>query len=145
MQDLDSIPNRVDKLKRFMLNFIEGRRSVPGGCRLLNTAIDADDGNPVLRKRARKALHQWQDLLSEIVTAGIKRKEIRNGVNPKKVVRLIVGSLEGALMIRQLERDREALLDAQSHLHHHLHPQVRLSAPDTNSPPPQLPTTPPHH
>src|SRR5260370_23693803 len=132
MQDLDSIPNSVDKLKRFMLNFIEGRRSVPGGCPLLNTAIDADDGNPVLRKRARKALHQWQDLLSEIVTAGIKRKEIRNGVNPKKLVRLIVGSLEGALRVRQLERDREALLETQSHLENYLDSEVRLSAREKN-------------
>ena len=29
--------------------------SAPGGCPLLNTAIAADDGSPVLRKRARKA------------------------------------------------------------------------------------------
>jgi len=130
MQDLDSIPNSVDKLKRFMTNFIERRSSVPGGCPLLNTAIDADDGNAVLRDRARKALHQWQDLLSEIVRVGIKGKEIRNGVNPKKLVTLIVGSLEGALMISRLERDREALLETQSHLESYLDSEVRLSARD---------------
>jgi len=132
MRDLDSIPNSVNKLKRFMSNFVEWRSSVPGGCPLLNTAIDADDGNPVLRKRARKALHQWQDLLSEIVRAGIKRKEIRNGVNPKKLVTLIVGSLEGALMISRLERDREALLETQSHLESYLDSDVRLSARNKN-------------
>ncbi len=126
MQDLDSIPNSVDKLKRFISNFVDGGSSVPGGCPLLNTAIDADDGNPILRKRARKALQQWQDLLSEIVRAGIKRKEIREGVNPKKLVRLIVGSLEGALMISRLERDREALLDTRSHLERYLDSEVRL-------------------
>jgi TetR/AcrR family transcriptional repressor of nem operon len=128
MQDLDSIPNSVDKLKRFISNFTEWRSSVPGGCPLLNTAIAADDGSPVLRKRARKALHQWQDLLSEIVRAGIKRKEIRNGVNPRKLVTLIVGSLEGALMISRLDRDREALLETKSHLESYLDSKVRLSA-----------------
>ena len=126
MRDLDSIPNSVNKLKRFIMNFVERRSSVPGGCPLLNTAIDADDGNAVLRDRARKALHQWQDLLSEIVRVGIKGKEIRNGVNPKKLVRLIVGSLEGALMISRLERNRNALLEAQSRLESYLESEIRL-------------------
>jgi len=126
MRGLDSIPNGVDKLKRFISNFIDRRPSVPGGCPLLNTAIDADDGNSILRERARKALHQWQDLLSEIVRTGIKRKEIRNGVDPKRLVTLIVGSLEGALMISRLERNREALLETQSHLERYLDSEVRL-------------------
>jgi len=127
MQDLDSIPNSVDKLKRFMTNFIERRPSVPGGCPLLNTAIDADDGNPILRERARKALHQWQDRLSEIVRVGLKKREIRSGVDPKKLVTLIIGSLEGALMVSRLERNREALLDTQAHLESYLDSEVRLS------------------
>jgi TetR/AcrR family transcriptional repressor of nem operon len=128
MQDLDSIPNSVDKLKRFMKNFIERRPAVPGGCPLLNTAIEADDGNPILRERARKALRQWQDRLAEIVKAGVQRREIRSGIDPKKLVTLIIGSLEGALMISRLERDRDALLETQSHLENYLDSEVRLPA-----------------
>ncbi len=47
------------------------------------TAIDADDGNPVLRERARKALREWRDLLSLIISTGVERKEIRRGVDAK--------------------------------------------------------------
>jgi len=126
MQDLDSIPNSVDKLKRFITNFVERRSSVPGGCPLLNTAIDADDGNPVLRERARKALHQWQDRLSHIVKTGLKLKEIRSGVDPRRLATLIIGSLEGALMISRLERNRDALLEAESHLESYLESEVKL-------------------
>jgi TetR/AcrR family transcriptional repressor of nem operon len=125
MHDLDSVANSVDKLKRFMSNFIERRPSVPGGCPLLNTAIEADDGNPILRERARKAFRQWQDRLSEIIRTGLKRKEIRSGVDPKKLATLIIASLEGALMISRLERDRDALLATQSHLESYLESQVR--------------------
>src|SRR6266404_7078605 len=57
---IDGISNHVDKLKQFIANFVERRPSVPGGCPLLNTAIDTDDGNPVLRERARKALRGWR-------------------------------------------------------------------------------------
>jgi TetR/AcrR family transcriptional repressor of nem operon len=53
MHDLDVIPDRVDRLKRFVANFIERRPSIPGGCPLLNTATDADDGNSVLRAHER--------------------------------------------------------------------------------------------
>src|SRR6202050_3595 len=47
------IPNTIVRLKQFVRNF-HLRRSelVPGGCPLLNTAIDSDDGNPQLRARA---------------------------------------------------------------------------------------------
>src|SRR5579871_588701 len=43
MHDLDVIPNSVDKLKEYVSNFVERRSPVPGGCPLLNAAIDYDD------------------------------------------------------------------------------------------------------
>ena len=127
MHDLDRISNSVDKLKQFIANFIDRRPSVPGGCPLLNTAIDADDGNPILRDRARKGLHDWRDRLRSIVDTGIKRGEIRQGVDAKAVATLIISSLEGALVINRLERNREALVGAQSHLERYLETEVRLS------------------
>ena len=125
---LDAVPNSVDRLKQFVANFVERRSSVPGGCPLLNTAIDADDGNPQLRGRARKALREWRDLLSSVIRAGIERKEIRRDVDARNLATLIISSLEGALMISRLERDREALLAAQSYLERYLETEVRAAA-----------------
>jgi TetR/AcrR family transcriptional repressor of nem operon len=83
MRDLDAVPNSVDRLKRFVANFVERRSSVPGGCLLLNTAIDGDDGNPALRERARKALRECRDLLAFIISTGVELKETRRGVDPR--------------------------------------------------------------
>ncbi|HEX8797806.1 MAG TPA: TetR/AcrR family transcriptional regulator [Terriglobales bacterium] len=128
MRDLDRVPNSIEKLKQFVVNFVDRPRpSVPGGCPLLNTAIDADDGNPVLRDRALKGLHDWRDRLRLIISTGIKRREIRRGVDSKKLATLIISSLEGALMIARLERDREALVAARSHLESYLETEVRLT------------------
>jgi len=127
MHDLDEIPNSVDKLKQFVANFVQRRSAVPGGCPLLNTAIEADDGNPVLRECALNGLRVWRDHLSSIIATGIKRKEIRRGVDAKKVATLVISSLEGALMISRLERDREALAAARSHLERYLETEVQLS------------------
>jgi len=126
IHDLEQAPNSIEKLKRFIVNFINGRPAVPGGCPVLNTAIEADDGNLLLRERVRAAWREWRDYLAEIVAAGLKRKEIRPEVDAKQVATLIISSLEGALMIARLERNKEALLTAQSHLERYLDTEVRL-------------------
>jgi len=128
MQDLERIPNSIDKLKHFIANFIERRPVVPGGCPLLNTAIDADDGNEVLRDRVRAALRQWRDSVSGIVETGIKHREIRQGVDPKEVATIIISSLEGALMVARLERKKDALLTAQSFLAHYFDTELRVES-----------------
>src|ERR1700758_2042661 len=38
--DLNSVANSVDRLERLIANFVERRGTIPGGCPLLNTAID---------------------------------------------------------------------------------------------------------
>src|SRR5947208_16650204 len=56
IQDLNTIPNTADRLKQLVANFVERRGIIPGGCPLLNTAVDIDAGNSVLLDLARKAL-----------------------------------------------------------------------------------------
>jgi len=123
--DLDSIPNSVDRLKQFVANFVERRPSISGGCPLLNTAIDADDGNLVLRNRVRHALRGWLNELSSIIASGVEREEIRGEVNPKALAAIIVASLEGGLMIRRLEKNDEAIRAVQAHLESYLESEVR--------------------
>src|SRR3984957_14094451 len=61
LQHLDEKAAGIDKLKQLIANFVECRPSVPGGCPVLNTAVDADDRNPVLRGRGETALRSWRD------------------------------------------------------------------------------------
>jgi TetR/AcrR family transcriptional regulator, transcriptional repressor for nem operon len=133
VRDLDSIPNSVDRLKQLIANFGERRSAIAGGCPLLNTAIEADDGSPVLRERARRALGRWQNLLVAITNEGVGRGEIRTGIDANRLAMLIISSLEGALMISRLESKREALLAAQSHLDRYLDKEVRVHKPPTGT------------
>lgn len=125
MHDLDEVPNSVDKLKRFIANFIERRPAVPGGCPALNTAVEADDGNPLLRRLALKAFAQWRKRLEAIIAGGIRKREIRRGVDGKGLATLIISSLEGALTISRLERRVDALTSIRMHLEHYLETEVR--------------------
>jgi TetR/AcrR family transcriptional repressor of nem operon len=124
--DLDTTSNTVDRLKQLVANFVERRGTIPGGCPLLNTAIDTDDGNSVLRERARKALREWRRYIVSAVDAGIKAREIRPRIEAKKLATLIISSLEGAIMLYRLERSEEALRAVQTHLDTYLETEVRV-------------------
>ena len=126
IHDLDTIPNTVDRLKQLVANFVERRGTIPGGCPLLNTAIDSDDGNSVLRERARKALSAWRSYLISVISAGIKAREIRPRIEAKSLATLIISSLEGAVMLYRLERSEEALRAIQAHLDSYLETEVRV-------------------
>jgi len=125
MRNLDSVANKVDALKLFITNFVELHPPIPGGCPLLNTAIDADDGNLVLRQRARKALRGWHKGLAQLVTDGIRRKEMKRGTDPQQMATAIISSLEGALMMSRLEGNKKALCEVKSYLETYLDSQVR--------------------
>jgi len=118
----------VDKLKQFLANFVERRPNLCGGCPLLNTAVNADDGNKVLRDRVRIALRKWRDMLGRIVREGVNRGQIRPDTDPCALADLIISCLEGALMISRLERSDKALRNARAHLEAHLGAHVRLTA-----------------
>ena len=126
---IDDSANSVDRLKKMIGNFVELRSDlVPGGCPLMNTAIESDDGNPILRARARKALQSWTSRLSKIIRRGVKHRQIKSTIHPQKLSQLIIATLEGALLISRLQKDRQPLHDARKHLDEYLEHNVRSKA-----------------
>ena len=122
------VSNSVDRVKRMIANFVERRSGlVEGGCPLLNTAIEADNGNAVLRGRARKALRTWSERIAELVKEGKRKREIDGRTDPRKLSQLIIGSLEGALMISRIEGNDGALENARTFLNQYLEERVRIS------------------
>jgi AcrR family transcriptional regulator len=106
----------LTRLRLMISRFVATPSPVPGGCPLFNTAVDSDDGNPVLRKLAHEALSQWKSRIRRIVKQGIAAREIAPAADPQRIANLIISTLEGALMIARLEGNRRALHDAQASL-----------------------------
>ena len=115
-QRLGEIDNAVEQLRYTVKRFVETPANTPGGCPLMNTAIDADDGNPVLRDLALQGIKDWKGRLAAIVEEGIRRKQIRKRTDPRQIANTIISTLEGALMISRLEGSRDALRDAHQSL-----------------------------
>ncbi|MDR3680182.1 MAG: TetR/AcrR family transcriptional regulator [Flavipsychrobacter sp.] len=79
------------------------RHSFPvGGCPILNTAIEADDTHPVLKKKVIDAIAAWKKNMAGLVRQGIENKEFRKDVDAEQVALTIIALIEGGIMIRKI-------------------------------------------
>jgi TetR/AcrR family transcriptional repressor of nem operon len=113
---LEEIKDPLLRMEAFIRNFVERRPALRGGCPLLNTAIDADDGNAALRARAREALDDWRTRLGSLMDSAMRQGTVKAEIQPRAVASIVIGTLEGALMISRLDGDRRALETARDHL-----------------------------
>ncbi len=79
-----------------------------GGCAILNTSIDADDGNEILRNAVQKALMRWRNRLVEIIEDGIKNKELKPIVADDFALKMIA-IIEGSIMIAKVLNEPEVM------------------------------------
>jgi TetR/AcrR family transcriptional regulator, transcriptional repressor for nem operon len=126
LEGVDEASDAVERLKKMIDNFVDVRTGlVAGGCPMMNAAIDSDDGNPVLRARARGALSGWMARLTKAAEDGIAKREIDSRVDCKALGQLIISTLEGALLISRIENDRASLDQVRRHLHEYIETNVR--------------------
>lgn len=73
-----------------------------GGCPILNTATEADDTHPGLRKRAAEAIQSWKGQLVKLLERGIEAKEFNSRINTEQTALTIIAMIEGGIMISKL-------------------------------------------
>jgi AcrR family transcriptional regulator len=82
---------------------------VPGGCPLLNTAIEADDHHISMRRVVTKELMATVEFISNLLQKGIKSGEFKKGINTKDIAYTFFCSVEGAIMFSRVERSRKPM------------------------------------
>ena len=110
--------NAIERLQALVsayLIYID-KPPIAGGCPILNTAIEADDLDSPLRDRALAAINSWRGLIVRIIQKGIKKQEVRSTVEPDTVATIIICTIEGAIMMSQLEKNPIHLQRAIAHL-----------------------------
>jgi AcrR family transcriptional regulator len=117
-QALAGVSGARDRLRAFLVFFEDYSRHppIPGGCPIMNTAIEHDDGNPELRKRSREAMEQWRQFLVRTVRRGMKHHEMRADTDPEQVGTVFVATIEGAVMMSKLYGDLSHVDRALAHL-----------------------------
>jgi AcrR family transcriptional regulator len=89
---------------------------VSGGCPLLNTAVEADDANEILRDRARTAMDNLRTTIHRVVSKGIERQELRPNIDADEVASILIATLEGAIMLSNLYKDPVHMRRAAAHI-----------------------------
>jgi TetR/AcrR family transcriptional regulator, transcriptional repressor for nem operon len=98
---------------------------VEGGCPVLNTAVEADDAQPVLKERARGAAVEWLRLVGSLVKEGIGSGELESATDPRATASVVVGAIEGAVMLTKLTDDPAHMDRAVEHVKGHLRSLAR--------------------
>lgn len=95
---------RLETLISMFRNLASESPIVEGGCPVMNTAIDADDGHPTLRKRVREAMGHWLHLLEPVIAEGVDDGSFQP-VAPDATAQYVIATLEGGLMLSKLYDD----------------------------------------
>ncbi len=107
---------------------------LPGGCPILNTAVESADTEPALRARAQAAMADLQRLIGATVKAGVARGELRPDADPRAVAAVVTATMEGAIMLGRLYDDPAPVRYAADHLRGYL-AQLTAPMPDRASSP----------
>ncbi len=76
-----------------------------GGCPILNTAVEADDNQPLLKKKVNKTIEGWKKNLSATINEGIENGEIKPGTDATKYACLLIALFEGGLTLSKSSGD----------------------------------------
>src|SRR6201999_1178706 len=73
MQRINAAKTYHDKLMVYaqVYDQFTSSTSPPGGCPILNTAVEADDTNSLLKDRAAKAVQNWKRTIQDLIQGGI--------------------------------------------------------------------------
>ena len=74
---------------------------VPGGCPILNTAVEATNTHPALKAKAAEAIILWKERIVQLIEAGKENKEFKPTTDAEQAALSIIALLEGSIMIRR--------------------------------------------
>jgi len=80
-----------------------------GGCPILNTAVEADDTNPLLKDRAAKAIQTWKKRIVDMMQAGVEAGEFKAGLDYNRIALTIIAMIEGGIMLSKATNSQSCL------------------------------------
>ncbi len=98
---------------------------LPGGCAIMNAAIESDDAHPSLKQKASMSMDKFQARLAEIIEYGKSVNEIKKDVNAAETAIFLIAAFEGALMMSKLSENEQAVNVVIQYLTHYLNTEVR--------------------
>jgi TetR/AcrR family transcriptional repressor of nem operon len=108
LRGLPTYKQQLTSLLEFYARYVS-EPPVPGGCPLLNTAVEADDHRLSMRSVVTQELMSTIGFIAELVEKGIEQGEFQSSINAREIAYLFFCSVEGALMFARAEGSREPM------------------------------------
>jgi TetR/AcrR family transcriptional regulator, transcriptional repressor for nem operon len=124
---VSGVESPVEQLHTFIRAHGLAVQRIDGGCPILNTAIDADDSHPELKKKAKAAVLVWINYLKNIISTGIQSGEIREQIDPERYARMFISMIQGAVFMGRLTSRPDAYLDVSDHIHRIIDVELKLN------------------
>lgn len=104
LQKMTSATTYRDKLMVYAQVYHSFKRGPfpEGGCPILNTAVEADDTNNLLKDRAAKAVLRWQKSIINLIQGGMNAGEFKSNVDANNVALSMIALIEGGIMIARV-------------------------------------------
>lgn len=101
----------IQKLTAFLTHFKTEYTAVfnNGGCAILNTSVDSDDGNELLRKEVILKMNNWIDTTAAILETGINNQEIKK-INTREFTHKMIALIEGSILLSKTLNQPKILL-----------------------------------
>lgn len=95
------------KLRAFVETFcsIAAQPPLAGGCPVMNTIVDNDDGDPALGMRAKEVIGNWQSQLEAAIQLGISQGSVKANLESRRTAAVIIASLEGGILLSRAHQD----------------------------------------
>jgi TetR/AcrR family transcriptional repressor of nem operon len=82
---------------------------VPGGCVLLNTAIEADDNQPALKKKVAVELKRPVQFIRQLLIEAVRAGDLKPEGEAKSIAFSMFCAIEGAIMIARVQNNMTAI------------------------------------
>ncbi len=99
-----------------------------GGCPIYNAAVDSLDTHPVLQKHAKKGMDTLKDYIEIKIREGKENGEFNPDADSVEISSILIVTLEGALIMSRIQKNKEHLDIAVNFLHKYLNEKLILNA-----------------
>jgi TetR/AcrR family transcriptional repressor of nem operon len=82
---------------------------IPGGCPLMNNAIEADDQHVFMKKAVAAEIKRTIDGIAGLLVKGKKEGEFKSSINEKEIANLFFCSIEGAIIVSRVSSSDVAM------------------------------------
>ncbi len=103
MEKLLAYPRGFRKIHRMVLAY--------GGCPIVNTAVEADDTHPTLRKMAMDVLNRWKAGLVALIEQGVAEKDIEPTVDAANTAEILIALMEGGILLSKVTGEESYFLN----------------------------------